>query len=52
MCSCDEYLSLPLAAHQLYLVCTRDGADLNAQLGGTARVGLIYAALLSLGVVV
>jgi len=43
-------LSLPLAWHEVRSVWKKDGADLNDHLGGTAKLGLIFSVLLSLGV--
>jgi 1,4-dihydroxy-2-naphthoate octaprenyltransferase len=43
-------LSLPLALRELVAIHRKDGAALNPHLGGAARVGVLYGALLSLGV--
>lgn len=43
--------ALPLAAAELRGVLQTDGAALNARLAGTARVTLVYALLLSVGIV-
>jgi len=43
-------LSAPLALFELRALARSDGAALNARLGGCARLGLIFGALLSLGV--
>jgi 1,4-dihydroxy-2-naphthoate octaprenyltransferase len=42
-------LSMPLAVSQLQAVWTKDGADLNPHVGGTARLQLAYCILLSVG---
>ena len=42
-------LSAPLAVGQIRGVLTADGAALNKHLGGTARLGLVYGALLAVG---
>ena len=44
-------LSLPLAWHEVRSVWNKDGAELNKHLGGTARLGLVFSALLGLGVI-
>ena len=41
--------SFPLAVVETRRVMAADGAALNPRLGGTARLGLIYALLLALG---
>ncbi len=43
-------LSLPIAAHEIRGVLRHDGAALNARLAGTARLGLLFAILLCIGV--
>jgi 1,4-dihydroxy-2-naphthoate octaprenyltransferase len=43
-------LTLPLAARRLLRVQRRDGAALNPELGATARLGLVFSALLAVGV--
>jgi len=43
-------LTLPLALSESFGVWQKDGADLNAHLGGTARLELIFGLTLSLGV--
>jgi 1,4-dihydroxy-2-naphthoate octaprenyltransferase len=43
-------VSLPLTLRQIRVVKLADGAALNPQLGATARLGLVFSALLSLGV--
>jgi 1,4-dihydroxy-2-naphthoate octaprenyltransferase len=43
--------ALPLAMPPLRLVLRGQGAELNAALGGTARLQLAYGALLALGLV-
>jgi 1,4-dihydroxy-2-naphthoate polyprenyltransferase len=43
--------ALPLAIPPLRLVLRGQGAELNAALGGTARLQLVYGALLALGLV-
>jgi 1,4-dihydroxy-2-naphthoate octaprenyltransferase len=43
-------VSLPIAARQIARMRRLDGAALNPELGATARLGLIFSALLSLGV--
>jgi 1,4-dihydroxy-2-naphthoate octaprenyltransferase len=42
-------LSLPLAFRELAAIHRKDGAALNPHLGGAARTGLVYAALLAVG---
>jgi 1,4-dihydroxy-2-naphthoate octaprenyltransferase len=42
-------LSLPLAFRELAAIHRKDGAALNPHLGGAARLGLVYGALLSAG---
>jgi 1,4-dihydroxy-2-naphthoate octaprenyltransferase len=42
-------LSLPLAIPQLNAMRLKDGSDLNPHVGGTARLQLVFCALLSLG---
>lgn len=42
-------VSLPLAIIETRRVMAADGAALNPRLGGTARLGLVYALLLALG---
>ncbi len=42
-------LSAPLAATSILAVRRADGADLNPQLGATARFGLLFSALLAMG---
>jgi 1,4-dihydroxy-2-naphthoate octaprenyltransferase len=44
-----SWISLPLAIHQTRAIWTTDGAALNPHLGGTARVELLFALLLSGG---
>lgn len=44
-------LSLPVAFRPLRLVLTRSGAELNAALGATARLQLVFGVLFSLGLV-
>lgn len=44
--------SMPLAALATHRVATRDGAALNAELATTARVGMLFSALLALAVLV
>jgi len=43
--------AMPLAAAPLRLVFRGHGAELNAALGGTARLHLAYGALLAAGLV-
>ncbi|MEO1338527.1 MAG: UbiA family prenyltransferase, partial [Myxococcota bacterium] len=45
-------LSLPLAVAQVWQVATRDGRALNANLAGTARLLLVFSALLAVGLLV
>jgi len=45
------FVALPLAVAPLRLVFRGQGAELNAALGGTARLHLAYGALLALGLV-
>ncbi|MEL7368536.1 MAG: 1,4-dihydroxy-2-naphthoate polyprenyltransferase [Myxococcota bacterium] len=45
-------LSLPLAVVQVWQVATRDGRALNANLAGTARLLLVFSALLAVGLLV
>jgi 1,4-dihydroxy-2-naphthoate octaprenyltransferase len=45
------WLSAPLAVRQTLAVWRKDGQALNAHLGGTARLELIFGALLAVGVV-
>lgn len=42
-------LSLPLAIPQLQAMRLKEGSDLNPHVGGTARLQLVFCALLSLG---
>ena len=42
-------VTLPLAASELRAVRTTDGAALNRHLGGTGRLGLVFAVALSIG---
>jgi 1,4-dihydroxy-2-naphthoate octaprenyltransferase len=42
--------SLPLALRAIHRVAAREGRELNPELGATARLGLIFSALLALGV--
>jgi 1,4-dihydroxy-2-naphthoate octaprenyltransferase len=44
------WLSVPMALREIRAVLQRDGADLNPHLGRTAKLGLLYSALLSVGV--
>jgi 1,4-dihydroxy-2-naphthoate octaprenyltransferase len=44
------WLSLPLAAREVRAIFVTDGAALNPHLGATARLELVYGALLSAGV--
>lgn len=43
-------VALPLAAREVAAVWRKDGAALNPHLGSTARVGVVFGALLSVGV--
>jgi 1,4-dihydroxy-2-naphthoate octaprenyltransferase len=43
-------VSLPLALDEVHRLWVLDGGDLNPSLGRTARLGLIYSVLLSIGV--
>ena len=43
-------VSAPLAAARVRAVWTKDGAALNPELGGTARLGLLFGVLLCVGV--
>ncbi|MCB9745963.1 MAG: 1,4-dihydroxy-2-naphthoate polyprenyltransferase [Alphaproteobacteria bacterium] len=45
-------LSLPLALRQVRTIYRVDGAALNPELGATARLELVYGALLSIGVMI
>ena len=44
------WLALPLAVREVRGVFQRDGAALNAHLGGTARLELVYGILLGVGI--
>ena len=44
-------LSAPLASQRIGQVMATDGVALNPLLGATAQLGLVYAALLALGVI-
>ena len=44
------FLSAPLAVGAVRRVGRRDGADLNPELGATARLGLVFSLLLAAGV--
>jgi 1,4-dihydroxy-2-naphthoate octaprenyltransferase len=43
-------VTAPLAVAAIRRVWSRDGADLNPELGATARLGLLFSALMSVGV--
>jgi len=43
------FASAPMALREARAVWTQDGAQLNAHLGGTARLELVFGALLALG---
>mmetsp|Transcript_13207 Transcript_13207/g.52936 ORF Transcript_13207/g.52936 Transcript_13207/m.52936 type:complete len:325 (+) Transcript_13207:71-1045(+) len=44
-------LSAPLARSQLHAIATKDGGALNPHVGGTAKLQLVFGALLFVGVV-
>ena len=44
-----SFMSAPIAILECHKIWTRDGHDLNASLGSTARLGLLYAILFTLG---
>ena len=43
-------ISLPLAVREVWAIYSKDGIDLNPHLGAAARLGLVFALLLALGV--
>jgi 1,4-dihydroxy-2-naphthoate octaprenyltransferase len=45
------FLSLPLAILEVQAIWTKEGADLNLHVGGTARLQLAFCILLSLGMI-
>ena len=44
-----SFMSAPVAILECYKIWIRDGHDLNASLGSTARLGLLYAILFTVG---